>query len=142
MAPPIPLPRLEDLAEGQSVQEDVTITEESLEAFAALSGDRAPVHLDPAHARTMGFPDRIVHGFLVALPYSRLLGMRLPGGNTVIQKLGIDMLAPVRPGEVLTYSVVVQRIVPSVRAVILSLSATNADGDVVSRGSATCVFRR
>jgi acyl dehydratase len=142
MAPPVSLPRIEDLAEGQSVQEDVTITEQSLEAFAALSGDHAPVHTDGAHARAMGFPDRIAHGFLVALPYSRLLGMRLPGGNTVIQKLSIDMLAPVRTGETLAYSVVVQRIVPSVRAVILSLSATNGEGDVVSRGSATCVFRR
>ncbi len=139
--PDAPSPRLEDMAEGQSVREEVTITEELLRGFVALSGDRAHAHTDAAHARAMGFPDRIAHGLLVGLPYSRLLGMRLPGGNTVIQKLQLDMLAPVGVGDTLLYSVVVERILPSVRAVVLSLRATNAQGEMVSRGSATCVFR-
>lgn len=139
--PDPPPPRLQDLVEGQSAGEEVTITEELLQAFVALSGDRAHAHTDAERARAMGFPDRIAHGLLVALPYSRLLGMRLPGGNTVIQKLQLDMLAPVGVGDTLLYSVVVERILPSVKAVVLSLHATNAQGEVVSRGSATCVFR-
>lgn len=134
--------RLEDLAEGQSVREEVTITAELLNAFVDLSADSAPVHLDSDHARAMGFPDRIAHGFLVGLPYSRLLGMRLPGGNTVIQRLQLEMLTHVQVGDKLTHSVTVQRIVPSVRAVVLALFTTNARGEAVSRGSATCVFRR
>jgi 3-hydroxybutyryl-CoA dehydratase len=134
--------RFEDLVEGQSVFDDVTITEELLQAFVSVSGDRAPLHTDRQHALDMGFPDRMAHGLLVGMPYSRLLGMRLPGANTVIQKLQLDMLAPVRVGDTLRYSVAVHRIVPAVKACVLSLSATNSHGEVVNRGSATCVFRR
>ncbi len=132
----------EDLVEGQSVSDEMTVTEELLQAFVSISGDRAPLHTDQEHALKMGFPDRMIHGLLVAMPYSRLLGMRLPGANTVIQKIQLDMLAPVRVGDTLCYSVAVQRLVPAVRACVLSLSATNSHGEVVNRGSATCIFRR
>jgi acyl dehydratase len=138
----IPALLFEDLAEGQSASDEMTITEELLQAFVSMSGDRAPLHTDRQHAVEMGFPDRLAHGLLVGMPYSRLLGMRLPGANTVIQKLHLDMLAPVRVGDTLRYSVAVQRIVPAVKACVLSLSATNSHGEIVSRGSATCVFRR
>lgn len=133
--------RFEDLAEGRSYHEEVQITEDLLQAFVAVSGDHAPAHCVSEHAQRMGFPERIVHGLLVGLPYSRMLGMHLPGGNTVIQTLRLDMIAPVFVGDTLTYSVAVERIMPSVRAAILALGATNQRGERVSRGSATCVFR-
>ena len=134
-------PALDELASGQFYEREVTLTEERLRQFVELSGDSAPAHVDLAHAQALGFRDRIVHGFLVAVPYSAMLGMHLPGGNTVIQKLQLDMVAPVFVGDTLTYRVAVERIVPAVKAVVLSLSAHNDRGELVSRGSATCVFR-
>ena len=133
---------IEDLGQGQSFDRQVTLTEERLRQFVELSGDSAPAHVDAAHARALGFRDHIVHGFLVSVPYSAMLGMHLPGSNTVIQKLQLDMVAPVFVGDTLNYTVTVERIVPAVRAVVLSLSARNERNEVVSRGSATCVFRR
>jgi acyl dehydratase len=131
-----------DLREGQSVQESVTFDDAALEAFIRVSGDAAPVHTDAAHAASLGFAARVVHGFFVALPYSRMMGMRLPGPDTVIHSLHLDMPAPVFVGDTISYTVTVQRIAAAARAVVLSLDARNAAGQVVSRGTATCVFRR
>jgi len=78
---------------------------DDVRAFAALTGDENPVHLDAAAAKVAGFDGPIVHGMLVASLVSRLLGTVLPGPGTIY--LGQDMrfLAPARPGELLTATV-------------------------------------
>jgi acyl dehydratase len=46
---------------------------EDLLRYAEASGDYAPVHLDAAHARAMGFPDVVAHGLLVMAYLGRTL---------------------------------------------------------------------
>jgi 3-hydroxybutyryl-CoA dehydratase len=129
-----------DLAEGDSIVSQVSFTSEGLESFIALSGDRAAAHVDPAHAQAMGFRGRIVHGLYTALPFSRLLGMYLPGPHCVIQSLDLKFKKEVYADETLTYRVAIERLVPAVRAVRLALSATRGDGEVACAGVAQCVF--
>jgi 3-hydroxybutyryl-CoA dehydratase len=122
------------------VEESVHFTEDRLAAFIALMGDRALAHVDAAHARAMGFRGRIVHGLFVGAGYSRLLGMMLPGSNTIIHSLDLKMRAPVYVGDHVTFSVEVTRVTPAVGSVQLALQAVNQDGAIVSKGNATCVF--
>jgi len=131
---------LTDLAEGDAVTSQVTFTSEGLEAFISVSGDRAAAHVDSAHAQAMGFKGRILHGMYTALPFSRLLGMYLPGPNCVIQSLDLKFKKEVYVGETLTYRVAVDRLVPSVGAVKLTLSVTRDGGEAVCSGIAQCVF--
>ena len=56
---------LEQLKAGTAASFEHTITEAELDAFAALSGDRNPLHCDPAYGRAFGFPDRFAHGVLL-----------------------------------------------------------------------------
>ncbi len=132
--------RLEDIHEGDTLSRRMCLDEEKLQAFIALAEDTALAHVDDGHARRMGFKGRIAHGLLVAAGYSGLLGMFLPGPNTVIHQLRLDMKAPAYVGDTLTYTVTAERVVVAVKTVILRLSAVNQDGTVVSSGSATCVF--
>lgn len=133
--------RLDELEQGQSWSETWAITNAEVDAFVELVEDRAPAHIESAHAQALGFPGIVVHGMLVAARYSRLLGMFLPGADTVLHSVELRMEAPVHLGDTLTYSVTVGRVINAVRSVRLDLEARNQHGDVVSRGGATCVFR-
>ncbi len=132
---------IEDLKVDQKWQEKIKMTEEMVNSFIKLTGDCALSHVDNAHAVKMGFERCILHGFLVSSGYSRILGMFLPGCNTVIHKVQIDMIAPVLVGDIITYEVKIDKISPAVKAVHLKLSAVNQKGVLVNKGSAVCVFR-
>ena len=56
------------LSVGQALRERRGFTEDDVAAYAAVSGDRNPVHLDDAIARELGGfqRGRVVHGMLLA----------------------------------------------------------------------------
>jgi 3-hydroxybutyryl-CoA dehydratase len=54
-------------------------TEKDVIAFAELSGDENPLHLDEEYAKTKSFGQRLVHGMLLGSLCSALVGMYLPG---------------------------------------------------------------
>lgn len=56
----------EDLEVGQSwTTASRTITEADVTAFAGISGDFNPIHVDAEHASSTGFGERVAHGALV-----------------------------------------------------------------------------
>jgi acyl dehydratase len=129
------------LCEGQSYTASVTVTSEKLAAFVDLTGDVAPIHTDPGFAAAKGHKACLAHGLLVGSFYSTILGCHLPGPNTVIARIALDMLRPVYVGDVLAYTARVERVSEAVGSVSLALFAVNQSGETVSRGTAVCVFR-
>jgi 3-hydroxybutyryl-CoA dehydratase len=132
---------LHDLSVGITAARSVLIGEDEVRAFTRLTGDDAPVHTDETHARSMGYDRQVAHGLLVGSMYSRILGCELPGPRTVIMKLSLDMLKPVYIGDTIRYQVTVSRVSEAARSVVLDLSATNALGEEVSRGTAVCLYK-
>jgi 3-hydroxybutyryl-CoA dehydratase len=50
---------------GQTITSDqITITEADVNAFAVLTGDTNPIHLDAEYAATHAFGQRVAHGLL------------------------------------------------------------------------------
>ena len=75
----------EDLSLGQSAETTRVVTANDVEAFAAVSGDTNPVHLDEAYAKTTTFQTRIAHGMLSGAYISardRGRSCRAPGPST------------------------------------------------------------
>ena len=62
------------------------ITNDDVFAFAELSGDKNPVHLDDAYAAGTMFKQRIAHGFLTASLFSTVLGTKLPGPGCTMSR--------------------------------------------------------
>lgn len=132
---------ISQLEAGQEYTMSVTLGENVVDAFIGLTGDHAPVHVDASFAAAKGYDGRIAHGLLVGSFYSTILGCHLPGPNTVIGRVTLEMVAPVYVGDTLQYTVRVDKISEAVNTVMLVMSAANQNGATVNRGTAMCVFK-
>ena len=101
---------LEDLTIGMESSYQKTITETDIDAFAALTGDTNPVHLDSEYAATTPFRARIAHGMLSAGFISTVLGTQLPGPGCIYLEQQIKFKAPVFIGDTLVATVTVEDI--------------------------------
>ena len=90
---------LEDLSVGMTDAYVHIVSEADVVRFADVSGDRNPVHLDEAFARTTRFKGRIVHGMLSASFLSTAIASRLPGPGTIYLTQNLSFRAPVRIGD-------------------------------------------
>lgn len=89
----------DELTVGQSVETSRVVGAADIEAFAEVSGDNNPVHLDEAYARTTTFGERIAHGMLSAAYISAILGTRLPGPGAIYLSQSLRFRRPVRIGD-------------------------------------------
>jgi len=101
---------IEDLEVGLSREITKVIGDSEIHAFAELSEDRNPVHLDEAAAAQSVFKERVAHGMLSASLFSAVIGERLPGHGTIYLSQNLKFTAPVRPGDKVTARVSVREI--------------------------------
>ena len=93
---------LDALAVGQAATFSKTIEMADIEAFAEVSGDTNPVHLDAEVAAKGQFGRPIAHGLLTASVISAVLGTKLPGSGCVYLSQTLKFKAPVWPGDKVT----------------------------------------
>ena len=127
---------LADFAVGQAAELERTLTEADVMAFAALTGDYNPVHVDAVAAVASPFGERIVHGMLTASLLSTLLAMQLPGPGAIYVSQSVRFLRPVKFGETVTARVEITAIDPARLRLTLSTTIRNARGKSVIDGEA------
>lgn len=91
--------RFEEISAGDEAEIIHTITARDVDAFAQLTGDYNPLHMDDAYAAGTSFRKRVVHGMLTASFISNLIGTKLPGAGALWYEQHLRFLAPVRVGE-------------------------------------------
>lgn len=91
---------IEDLKAGMEAEYSRAVTEADIAAFASVSGDSNPVHLDEAFAAGTDFKGRIAHGLLTASYISTVIGTKLPGPGAIYLAQTLRFMAPVRIGDV------------------------------------------
>ena len=101
----------EDLELGMEASVQRTVTEADILAFADVSGDKNPVHLDEAYAAKTMFKGRIAHGMLSASYISAAFGMEMPGPGAIYISQTLNFRAPVRIGDVVTAKVKVVELI-------------------------------
>lgn len=122
---------------GDSAEITKTIEQADIDAFASVTGDHNPVHLDEEFARTTRFGKRIAHGMLTASLISAVLANKLPGEGSVYLGQTLQFVAPVFPGDAITARVVVKEIREGKPIMKLETVCLNQRGEVVIRGEAT-----
>jgi 3-hydroxybutyryl-CoA dehydratase len=133
--------RLEDLSIGQTAERRRVVGEADIDAFAAVSGDTNPVHLDATYAAQTRFGGRIAHGMLAASWLSALLGTELPGPGAVYVSQTLRFRRPVRIGDDLVARVTVAAIDPERGRVTLD-TVCLVDGKSVVEGEAVVMVER
>ena len=98
----------DELSVGQSAETVHVVGAADVEAFAAVSGDFNPVHMDEAYARTTTFGGRIAHGMLAAAYISAVLGNQLPGPGAIYLSQSLRFRRPVKIGDPVTARVTVK----------------------------------
>ena len=84
----------EDLFVGQKIVFSEKIDESLLTDFAKLSGDFNPLHMDEDYALNTNFEKRVCHGMLLASFFSQLVGMYLPGKNSLYFSQSLNFRNP------------------------------------------------
>ena len=131
---------IDDIAIGDSYSDVVEFTPERMRTFLEFSGDAAAIHTSRSFSGRKGYEDLVVYGFLLSAHFSRILGMHLPGENSVIGSVELGFHSPVYVGDVVTYTATVTRILKPLGSVALDLSIVKDDGTKCVAGKTTCVF--
>lgn len=120
-----------DLAVGDSRSFTASITPQTTEDFAALSGDLNPLHTDDAYAKTTAFGHILPHGMIAGGLFSRLVGMELPGRRALYlsQTLAFQLPLPV-DGNVLVKGEVLSKS-ESTRTIRIATTVCDAATDIL-----------
>lgn len=126
----------EELQLGQSAHLLRTLTPQDIQAFAAVSGDTNPAHLNAEYANDTLFHGVIAHGMWSGALISALLGTQFPGTGTIYLDQALHFSRPVRIGDTLTVRATVTAKDEQKKIVEMACEAVNQNGEQVVRGVA------
>ena len=129
-----------DLKVGQADERSKLMTEALVNAYAQLTGDFSPVHVDEEAAKKTRFGTRIAHGMLSAGILSAVIGMDLPGPGTIWVKQEFRFKQPVKLGDTITWRVTVKELFPNKKRATLSTVCKNQRDETVIEGEGTILL--
>jgi len=132
--------RFADLQVGQSAERTKLMTESLVNAYAELTGDFSPVHIDEAAAAKTRFGTRIAHGMLSVSFLSAVIGMDLPGPGTIWVAQALKFKQAVKLGDTITWRVEVLELFPEKKRATLSTVCRNQRGETVIEGDGTILL--
>jgi 3-hydroxybutyryl-CoA dehydratase len=124
---------------GDSASITKTITDTDIQAFADVTGDHNPLHLDDDYAAKTRFGGRIAHGMLSASLISAVLANELPGAGSVYLSQTLKFVKPVFPGDTVTARVTVIGIREDKPIITLQTVCVNQHDETVLKGEATVI---
>ena len=133
--------RYEDIHVGDKASLSKTISEYDVYAFAGVTGDFNPVHVNAEFAKNSLFKQRIAHGMISAGLITAVLGTELPGIDTIYMNQELSFLAPVLYGDTLTATVECIEKDDKKHRIIFHTTVTNQNDKLVTDGKARVMKR-
>ncbi|WP_028240416.1 MaoC family dehydratase [Stutzerimonas azotifigens] len=116
---------------GQKASFSKTVGEADVQLFAAVSGDRNPVHLDAEFAAGTLFKERIAHGMFSGALISAAIACELPGPGTIYLGQQLSFSRPVKLGDTLRVELEILEKQPKNRVRIATRVFNQRDEQVV-----------
>ena len=129
-----------DIRIGDKFSTTREVTDALIRAFAELSGDHNPIHLDDEFAANTRFGRRIAHGMLSGAFISAVLGYEFQERKIVYLSQTMKFIAPVFIGDTITTTATVTRTREEKGIVILETICTNQNGGVTLKGEAAVMM--
>ena len=126
---------------GRTSLRRVEVTEKEVYAFAQLSGDQSPIHMDSSAARLEGFAGAVVHGMLLGSYVSAGIGMDLPGPGAVLKSMNLDFRRPAIYPCWIEIKLSVVKYVASVRFLKLEIEIKGSGIEPLATGTAECIIQ-
>ena len=82
---------------GDNHKEEFIITQEMVNRFAELSGDKNPLHIDKKFAATTRFKKPIVHGLFSVTSFGKIMGSKFPGSGSIHVAQNLSFKRPLYP---------------------------------------------
>ena len=127
---------------GQGASRTATLTADHVRIYSELTGDRNPLHNDPAFTAGTRFGKLIVQGGLTTGLLHALVAMDLPGPGSVFLEQNWRFTNPVFIGDTITATVEVQEVHASKPVSKLGVRVTRQTGETVLEGYAWCYRAR
>ena len=121
---------------GDKFSKERLVTDELVRAFAEVSGDYNPIHLDEEVAKTTRFGRRIAHGMLSGAFISAVLGYEFTERRIVYLSQTLKFTSPVFIGDRVTTTGTVTNIREDKPIVTLATVCTNQNGETLVTGEA------
>lgn len=129
----------EELQLGMEATFARAVTEADIIAFADVTGDKNPVHLDADYAARTMFKERISHGMLTASYISAVFGTELPGPGCIYISQTLNFRGPVRIGDRVVAKVKVAELIPAKKRVRFDC-VCSIEGKTVLEGEAVLMM--
>ena len=95
----------DSLAVGDSFEFTRRLTMDDVRAFADVTGDDNPIHIDEEAGRASRFGKPVAHGVYILGIASKVLGRDFPGPGSIAVSISAKFLRPVPVGEEVTIEV-------------------------------------
>ncbi len=120
---------------GDKVERQLVVSEQLVNNFSVLSGDFNPLHTNDKFAKSKGFPGRVVHGSILNLMISSIVGMSLNDDNVMLLSQRTSHQKPIFIDDIITAIGTVFTISASVRVIEMQLKFKNQNQVLVAQGS-------
>ena len=84
---------------GDFYKEEFIITQEMVNQFAKLSGDKNPLHINKDFASKTRFKKPIVHGLFSVTSFGKIMGTKFPGSGSIHVSQNLSFKKPLYPDQ-------------------------------------------
>ena len=127
-----------DLEVGERATRQMAVTHDHVLQYAAVTGDRNPLHFDEAFTAKTSFGRLVAHGGITTGLLHALLAQDMPGPGSVFLSQDWKFTAPVFIGDTITAAAEVVSVHASKPVCQLRIVIQRGDGENVLEGEAWC----
>ena len=131
----------EELFVGQKANFFKKIDSTLVNDFAKISGDFNPLHMDEDYALSTNFEKRVCHGMLLASFFSQLIGMYLPGKNSLYFSQTLNFRNPCFIDDNITIEGEIIEKKSNIKLIVIKTTIHNQDGECLIDGIGKVIVR-